>query len=626
MNLKIKFKKRAYTHENRSAAITGLMFLSFVVVSLFVCAAADSFKTFHPANLLFTVLWSLFFCSVIIVLPRRAGRIVYAVLYLFFLIYGMAQYIYFQIFNKLFSFTVISNLGEGAGYLGASISNVEPIIVMFFLILLAAGIYIFIKIKEIVPVTGGAKIAAVPAAFAVLVLAQFTLPRAYGEKTQSAVWNSFEDARYIYENYTDPHKLLGLSGFYQYLGVDFYNCFVRPLTVDTVEQEDQIETFFAKYGAQHEKNDMTGLFEGKNVIVIMMESMDELAVSEQNTPTIYRMMQEGINFTNYYASIFGDGATFSNEFVMNTGIYSPSNGSAAYAYINNDFSHSMANLFRGKGYTANSFHHNHGWFYNRKLMHDAFGYENYNSYYDYSEEKEEVILDTFLTRSPALMEKVLGGTGDEGQPFMSFIITYSAHLPYTYDGELSEYAFAEYVNRGDRLGGSEDLDCLMAKARITDAMLSELIEQMDENTVVVCVADHFAYGLDEETLLATKGEHWALRQRAPFFIYTKDPDFEGFTVDKICSNADFLPTLANLFSLDLNQQTLGRDIFDPNYKGYVIFSNYSFLTDEVYWHDEVIEEYRSDYDETYVHFMIEYLYNRMKVNDYILSTDYYRKN
>lgn len=42
---------------------------------------------------------------------------------------------------------------------------------------------------------------------------------------------------------------------------------------------------------------MTGLFEGKNVIVIMMESMDELAVSEQNTPTIYRMMQEGINFT-----------------------------------------------------------------------------------------------------------------------------------------------------------------------------------------------------------------------------------------------------------------------------------------------------------------------------------------
>ena len=97
-------------------------------------------------------------------------------------------------------------------------------------------------------------------------------------------------------------------------------------------------------------------------------------------------------------------------------------------------------------------------------------------------------------------------------------------------------------------------------------------------------------------------------------------------MDKICSNADFLPTLANLFSLDLNQQTLGRDIFDPNYKGYVIFSNYSFLTDEVYWHDEVIEEYRSDYDETYVHFMIEYLYNRMKVNDYILSTDYYRKN
>lgn len=112
-------------------------------------------------------------------------------------------------------------------------------------------------------------------------------------------------------------------------------------------------------------------------------------------------------------------------------------------------------------------------------------------------------------------------------------------------------------------------------------MLSELIEQMDENTVVVCVADHFAYGLDEETLLATKGEHWALRQRAPFFIYTKDPVLKALPWIKSAQNADFLPTLANLFSLDLNQKTLGRDIFDPNYKGYVIFSNYSFLTDEV---------------------------------------------
>ncbi|MCI8590221.1 MAG: sulfatase-like hydrolase/transferase [Clostridiales bacterium] len=624
MKFRSIFDKNQYTHETKSAFMTSVLFLSFIFVSFFVCAATDSFKTFHAANLLFTVLWSFFFCALIIVLPRRAGRIVYTVLYFFFLIYGLSQYIYYQIFNKLFSFTVISNFSEGAGYLGASIACVEPLIVMVFAALFALGVYVIVKMKDIIPITGLTRVAAIPATFLILVLSQFTLPRTYGEKSNLAVWNSFEDARYIYDHYTDPHKLLGLSGYYQYMGLDFYNCFVRPLTADTASQEEEIDSFFAQYGTETKENEMTGLFEGKNVILVMMESMDELAISEENTPSIYKMMNEGINFTNYYASVFGDGATFSNEFVLNTGVYSPSNGTAAYAYINNYFSQSLPNLFKKKGYSANSFHHNHGWFYNRMLMHNAFGYDHYYSYYDYSDDKEEVIIDTFLTRNPALMEQLLGGAGREGQPFMSFVISYSAHLPYTYEGELSEYAFAEYVSPHETLGKQEDLDCLMAKARITDAMLGELIEQIDENTVVVCVADHFAYGLEEETLLDKKGEQWALRQKVPFFIYTKDPDFKGFAVDKVCSNADFLPTIANLFALELAKPMMGRDIFDEDYRGYVIFSNYSYLTEELYWHDQVIEEYDSDYDESYVHHMIEYLYNRMRVNDYLLSTDYYK--
>ncbi len=614
-----------YDPAQASALVTGLLFFALLAVAFFTGAATESLKFFHPVSILFTLFWSFVFGALVLILPRRAGRWVFLVLYLALLIYGTAQYIYFKIFNKLFPFTALSNLHEGAGYMGASISYLGPLQAACFLLLLALGIYLFFRIPRIAPLPTGTRIALLPTALAALVLAQILLPRAYGPKTEYAVWNSFEDPRYVYDNYTNPQKCMGLCGYYQFLGVDFYHCFIRPLRTDNTQAQAQLQQFFEDYPSGHTDNDMTGLLKGKNAILIMMESVDYLAVSEQNTPTMWKMMQEGINFTNYYSSIFGDGATFSNEFVLNTGIYSPSNGAASYSFIRNSYSESLPNLFRAAGYSANSFHQNHSWFYNRGLMHKAFGYENYYSFYDWTDDREEVIRDTFLTRTPEVLDLVLSRSDGDDRPFFSFFITYSSHLPYVYDGELEPYAYENYVRPGETLAGREDLDCLMAKTRITDQMLQELLDAVDENTVIICVTDHFAYGLEEQTLLETKGEEWPLRQNTPFFLYCKDPDFTPMQVDKLCSNADFFPTIANLFGLGVPDNLMGHDIFDPTYPGYVIFSCYAWLTDDAYWHDEVYKEFGDPLSEEEIHDMIEYTFRRIECNTYLLESDYYKK-
>lgn len=336
------------------------------------------------------------------------------------------------------------------------------------------------------------------------------------------------------------------------------------------------------------------------------------------------MMNEGICFDNYYSSIFGDGATFANEFVMNTGIYSPTNGAASYQYIKNHFNESLPNLFKAAGYSANSFHKNHGWFYNRYLMHDAFGYSLYNTFYDYSDDTDTVNIDTMLTDTPELMEKLFGGLGEEGQPFMSFLITYSAHLPYDFDDELYEYARENYPREESDAQFSEDIAALRTKVRITDAMMAKLVEAADEDTVFICAADHFCYGLEEETLSKYKGDIWALRQNTPFFIYSKSPDMPKMRVHKLCSNSDFLPTVANLFGLAVPDDLLGRDIFDESYDGYVIFSNYSWLTDYGYWQDGVMVKEFGEYTEDDVGEMTSYMYRRIKTNEKILSADYYK--
>ena len=90
--------------------------------------------------------------------------------------------------------------------------------------------------------------------------------------------------------------------------------------------------------APHQDNDMTGIFAGKNVVLVLMESMDDFLINETDTPTIARLMDEGINFTNFYTPGFGSVRTFNTELCINTGLYLPTNGRYAFDYCTNDFS------------------------------------------------------------------------------------------------------------------------------------------------------------------------------------------------------------------------------------------------------------------------------------------------
>ncbi|UKI28386.1 MAG: hypothetical protein L6V78_05535 [Clostridium sp.] len=53
-----------------------------------------------------------------------------------------------------------------------------------------------------------------------------------------------------------------------------------------------------------EKNKYTGMFEGKNLIAITAEAFSPLAVDKDLTPTLYKLVHEGFNFTNMYSPIY----------------------------------------------------------------------------------------------------------------------------------------------------------------------------------------------------------------------------------------------------------------------------------------------------------------------------------
>lgn len=102
---------------------------------------------------------------------------------------------------------------------------------------------------------------------------------------------------------------------------------------------------------------------------------------------------------------------------------------------------------------------------------------------------------------------------------------------------------------------------------------------------------------------------------------------EPVRVEKLCSSLDVMPTLANLFGLEYDSRLMaGRDILSDE-PGLVIFSNYSFLTEEGAY-NSVLDEFRSwdgsPPDEAYVQSQIAEVQNRVAYSAMILDHDYYR--
>lgn len=374
---------------------------------------------------------------------------------------------------------------------------------------------------------------------------------------------------------------------------------------------------------------MTGVLKGKNVILILMESMDDWLIDEETTPNICALMKDGLNFTNMYTPGYGGVRTFNTEFSVNTGMYLPTDGNLAFSYCTNDFSESMPNLFRKEGYSAESFHYNAAVFYNRNIMHPAMGYEKHVSFYNEYEQDYNILLnENYMFENEELCSRFFGADQPD-KPFFTFYITRSAHMPYTYDDALSTYALEKYPEYKG-MTGHEEVDCLKAKARLVDDMFGELMQQLKEkdeleNTAIVAFTDHYTYGMtDKKRLWEESGiDNELLIEKTPFFIWAED--LEPQVVDKTVNTSDILPTVLNLFGIETDAGYLGSDAFDEAYPGYVIFANNDWLSNGVLYRDgKIVKEfYDGASGNVDIDAMNELAEKYVRVNNLLLKCNYY---
>ena len=113
-------------------------------------------------------------------------------------------------------------------------------------------------------------------------------------------------------------------------------------------------------------NIYTGALNGKNIVLIVIESGEWYGINREYTPTLYALAKDGISFTEYYDR----DKTNVSEAMSILGTY-PMNISVKLSNCTVPFS--LAALTGEAGYTSNYFHPNNKDFYDRDLTHGASG-------------------------------------------------------------------------------------------------------------------------------------------------------------------------------------------------------------------------------------------------------------
>lgn len=430
--------------------------------------------------------------------------------------------------------------------------------------------------------------------------------------------------------YVDPPETYIFEATDDNISFDVDREFDDTLWQEVIEDEDD-ETLnmisnYLMSSTITDYNEYTGLFEGKNLIMIMMESVNEIFINPDLYPNFYKLYSGGLTFTNNY-SPRNSCATGNNEFSAMTGLYSIQNNCTANVYRNNEYFTSIFNLFNESGYRTLSMHDYTEAYYYRSIIHANMGSGAYYGVEDlgipYSNEYRNWASDEDFFASA--MDITLDGSSE---PFMLWLTTVSSHQPFS----LSSIEGDKYLSITEGTNYPMDLRRYMSKLKTLDNALGILLERLEtegilDDTVIVLFGDHYPYGLSDETInqVLDYDLNDYERERTPLVIYNSE--IAHAEIDKYTSYVNLTPTIANLFNLDYDPRLyMGSDVLSDEYLNVVAFADGSWKNDLAYYNaatSEITYYVENSYTLDEIRAINETITNKMQISSLIIENDYY---
>mgnify|MGYP002511108539 FL=1 len=332
-----------------------------------------------------------------------------------------------------------------------------------------------------------------------------------------------------------------------------------------------------------EKNEYTGMFAGKNLILLTAEAFSTAAIDEELTPTLYKLTHEGFVFNNFYQPDWTL-STIGGEFSVTTGVIPNwmSGGSAPTVSANRSMPITLPHLMAPLGYSTPAWHDHTFDYYPRDKYLPNFGYD-YKGIGSGLEMAQSVANKWWPESDLEMMEETVDSYIDacvkDGTPFHAYYMTVSGHGLYTWGGnDMSARHRAEVEAKYPDL--SEESQAYLACNMELDLALKYLVDKLEAagiagDTLIVMAGDHYPYLLVDEKAGTDyyneiRGfedqEGDTSRYKSTLLMWSGSIQ-EPIVVDTPCSSIDIVPTICNLFGLEYDSRLYsGRDIFATNYE------------------------------------------------------------
>nr|WP_173918310.1 LTA synthase family protein [Halobacillus sp. Marseille-Q1614] len=329
--------------------------------------------------------------------------------------------------------------------------------------------------------------------------------------------------------------------------------------------------------------EMNGVAEGKNVILLSIESsqtfvVDNTVNGEEITPYFNDLKEEGAYFSNFYHQV-KQGRTSDSEFILDNSLYGLNRGAAFFTHAGNEYE-ATPEVLGENGYFSSTMHANDKSFWNRDVMYDSLGYDEYFSKedYDVTEDKSYgwgYLDEYFFADSLEKMEEM-------EQPFYNKMITLTNHHPFTLPEDK------KFIEEGETSSGT--LNRYFQTMRYQDEALKQFVEEFKksdlyDDTILVIYGDHFGISENHQEAMGeyldkeiNDYEQFQL-QRVPLLILGEG--IEGQEHDTVGGQIDLRPTLMNLLGVeDTNPITFGQDLFSEDRREMMITRDGNFANED----------------------------------------------
>ncbi|EGT3607418.1 LTA synthase family protein [Clostridium perfringens] len=346
-----------------------------------------------------------------------------------------------------------------------------------------------------------------------------------------------------------------------YHGYDIYYYTNKEMTL-TDAQKNEIKTWFDENKEDLPDNKYKGMFEGKNLIAIQVESLENFVIGQkvygqEITPNINKLLKNSLYFDNIKEQN-NSGISSDCDLMVNTSMLPVRDGSTFFGYPWTEYN-TLQDLLNSKGYNTISTHPEVPGNWNWAEAHKSF---KADKIWDASQFNQSEVIGLGMS-DESYLKQIGDKLKKEKQPFYTFLVTLTSHGPF----EVPEDK--QYLNLPEDLNKNM-LGAYFQSVRYTDEAIGKFINQLKEeglleNTVIMLYGDHCGvhkFYEDDIKDSPLEGDWWKDNEKEiPFMIY--NPSIKGETISKEGGQIDFLPTIAYLLGFN-------RDSFDNTSMGRVL--------------------------------------------------------